>query len=732
MAKALTKKLGRVVPGELVVPEALPVLPAAPAQGEAIQTEAPSASAPVAAVDAPSPAKGEAVAPAKPEAPSATPAPVTAVDAPAEPEKIAPTPARRTRIPRGVVYLCAVLTLLIVLYVWSPYHAADSLWKALNDGDQAELENVIDFPSVRESLKEQMQAQVAQSGDQGAQNGTPPDTASLAVLSMIDNSIDLYVTPSGISLLANKSDHIARSDNAQTVSPEAASSILVELNNQPLKKQGLASLNDFVIDLDIARLHLKFSGLGWKLNRIELKPDLQLLSLSASPASPVDSSSPLASPVVETYMQQGNAKCEKGDWAGAIIDFTQVLTINPKMSVAYSNRGFARLSKEDYDGAEFDYTRALELDPKLAGAYDERANAKTDKSDFDGAIADYTQSLLLDPNQANSYSNRGFARQAKGDYDGAIADYTQALAINPKIDVAYYNRGLARQAQGNLDAAILDYNQALDLDPKLARAYYNRGNAKNTKYDFDGAIADYTQALVLDPKIALAYCYRGVARQAKGDFDGALADYAQALALDPKIALAYYNRGLIKQQRNDLDGAIADSTQALDLDPKNAQAYYNRGLAKLTKGNLAGAIADLEQFCTLAPRDHYADNAHLYLWLISKAQNSKIDPDQELADALQSSWNSSPDDLTSKIALFLLGHISETDLFSAATSTDAKKDQGQHCEAWYFAGMKHLLDGDKATAIDYFHKCLATGQKDYCEYILAQAELKGLEPGPKQ
>jgi hypothetical protein len=42
--------------------------------------------------------------------------------------------------------------------------------------------------------------------------------------------------------------------------------------------------------------------------------------------------------------------------------------------------------------------------------------------------------------------------------------------------------------------------------------------------------------------------------------------------------------------------------------------------------------------------------------------------------------------------------------------------------------MKRLLTGDKKGAIDAFHKCVATGQTDYCEYILAQAQLQSLEP----
>jgi tetratricopeptide (TPR) repeat protein len=654
------------------------------------------------------------------------------------------------------IYSCAALAFLALFYVWSPYHAASSLKDALNQGDPDQLNGMIDFAAVRASLKDQVKDQINHSGISDQNGNSAASSAISAVLSMMNNSIDFYITPEGISALVKKSELPAKDGTTPTVSTDMAAAILEAFNSQPVKKQGLASFSDFVVETDATMLHLQFHGLGWKLNRIDLRPGLPL------PGAGGNSSPSLISPVVDTYEERGEAELQKGNWDGAIAEFTQILAIDPQSSKAYCNRALARQSKgdvegaladytqaikidpklataylgrgnaktakNDLDGAIADFTQAIQIDPKMASAYDCRGNAKTAKGDLEGAISDYTEAITLDPTLASAYSNRGFARQANGNLDGAIADYTQALVLNPKTAVAYYNRGLAKQSQGNLDAAILDYDRALLFDPKLAGAYYNRGNAKNANHDLDGAIADYTEAVTLNPKIALAYCNRGLARQAKGDLDGAIADYTQALAIDPKIAMAYYDRGLIKEQKGDLDGAIADSSQAIDLDPKNAQAYYTRGFAKLIKGNLDGAMTDLKQFCDLAPTDRYADHARLYLWLIAKAQNSKTDPDLELAGYLQTSWNSAPDDLTSKTAAFLLGRINEDDFLAAASSTDGQKDQSQHCEAWYFAGMKRLLAGDRKTAIDYFHKCLATGETDYCEYILAQAELQALEP----
>jgi tetratricopeptide (TPR) repeat protein len=726
VVNALTKKLGRVtLPEEQTSPPTLGLV-------EEVKT-----------TKIPRPKSKTAETPAEP-APNEQP-----VDEPSA--QVAPR-----RILPGLIYASAVLALLMIYYVWSPYHAASSLRNALNEGDPAQLDAAIDFSSVRASMKEQIKNQIAQSALPVAKSNSSTDSASSIVLSILDQSIDLYVTPEGISRLVNKSDSFSKEEQAPTISSGVAAKILLAFNSQPIRNQGLASLDDFVLDCDAAMLHLQFQGMGWKLKRVDLRPDLGL-------PGPSGSAAPLLSPVVDTYLERGNAKSKNGDWNGAVADFTRVLAIDPQSSVAYNDRGTARQSKGDLDGAIKDYTQALtiapqmaaafdsrgnakaarndldsaiadytqavQLDPTLAVAYDSRGNAKTAKEDLDGAIADFTQAITIDPNLASAYSDRGFARQANGNLDGAISDYTQALALKPKTAIAYYNRGLARQSQGNLEEAIVDYDRALAFDPKIAGAYFNRGNAKNAIHDLDGAIADYTQAVTLNPKIALAYCNRGMARQATGDLDGAVADYTRALAVDPKIAVAYYNRAVIEAQKKDLDGAIADSSQALDLDPKNAQAYSTRGFAKLAKGNLDGALADLQQFCDLNPRDRDADHARLYLWLIAKEQNA-TDADQELSDALENSWNSSPDDQVSKTAAFLLGRMNEADYLAAAASPDAKTDQGQHCEAWYFAGMKRLLMGDKTTAIDYFHKCLATGQNDYCEYLLAQAELQALEPTP--
>jgi lipoprotein NlpI len=49
------------------------------------------------------------------------------------------------------------------------------------------------------------------------------------------------------------------------------------------------------------------------------------------------------------------------------------------------------------------------------------------------------------------------------------------------------------------------------------------------------------------------------------------------------------------------------------------------------------------------------------------------------------------------------------------------------CQAYFYAGTKHLIEGDKKTAETYFKKCLATDKVDSTEFWSAEAELKFLK-----
>ena len=311
---------------------------------------------------------------------------------------------------------------------------------------------------------------------------------------------------------------------------------------------------------------------------------------------------------------------------------------------------------------------------------------------------------------------------------GSAALTASIQDLNRQVE-AYVGDGILKYQHGDLVGALAADNEALNLNPKSAAALYNRGIVKAAQGDLDGAVADYSSALQVDPKMGQAYYYRGQAQQSKGELDAALSDYNQAVQIDSNNAVAFYDRGMIRMQKDDIDGAIVDSTRALELDPSLIQSYYDRGLGRLAKGALGGGLDDMKTFCQLTPQDPFTDYARLYLWVIQSRQGQLGPANQDLAKAMNSGWNGAATSLVTRIGEYLLGQISENELLKASTSTIPLKDQGQHCEAWYFIGMRQLQAGNKKAAIEALQKCIDTQKTDYCEYILAQEQLKTLSPG---
>jgi Flp pilus assembly protein TadD len=101
----------------------------------------------------------------------------------------------------------------------------------------------------------------------------------------------------------------------------------------------------------------------------------------------------------------------------------------PTTAAGYNASAQAKSDKGDYDGAIADYTKAIALGATDPATYDGRGHAKESKDDLDGAIADYSKVIELDPTNADAYNDRGFAKESKGDLDGAAADLNKAAEL---------------------------------------------------------------------------------------------------------------------------------------------------------------------------------------------------------------------------------------------------------------------------------------------------------------
>lgn len=99
---------------------------------------------------------------------------------------------------------------------------------------------------------------------------------------------------------------------------------------------------------------------------------------------------------------------------------------------AYGERAFYKRKKGDYDGAIKDYTRAIELDPKNADSYNCRGATKHDAEDYAGAVEDYTRAIELDPNLKAAYRNMSHIKLCYIDQKSALIYFENLQKIEKK------------------------------------------------------------------------------------------------------------------------------------------------------------------------------------------------------------------------------------------------------------------------------------------------------------
>ena len=131
----------------------------------------------------------------------------------------------------------------------------------------------------------------------------------------------------------------------------------------------------------------------------------------------------------DDYFNRAYDKAEKGDYYGAISDYTKVIEIEPNAADAYANIGAAKNSLKDYYGAISDFNKAIEINPRELNAYFGRAVSKRKLKDYYAAISDYTKVIELDTKYIGAYANRGVVKKLLGDLNGACNDWEMGTQL---------------------------------------------------------------------------------------------------------------------------------------------------------------------------------------------------------------------------------------------------------------------------------------------------------------
>jgi hypothetical protein len=178
----------------------------------------------------------------------------------------------RTAARRGggaKMWAMAAAVAAIAAFVAWPYITAHRLKSAVQAGDAAALADLVEFPSVRQGLKDQLNARAL---DAVAKDGNDM-LAGLGLAlagAFIDKAVDAYVTPAGMARLLAADRSRMQADGGAAVEDDAAAD-----PREPFAGATMAyrSFDRFEVTLPgkggrSGQLVLRRRGLGWKLTDI--------------------------------------------------------------------------------------------------------------------------------------------------------------------------------------------------------------------------------------------------------------------------------------------------------------------------------------------------------------------------------------------------------------------------------------------------------------------------------
>lgn len=171
------------------------------------------------------------------------------------------------------VYLAIGLIIIIAIYLYaSPYLALNSIKKAAQAGDADTLSEYIDFPSVKQGLKDQINAQIMKEVTKEDTDGFEALGAMLAT-AMINPIVDGIVTPEGVAMMVQGQKPDLDGDVVQQTTDEQSDETKLDYKtNYVTYKSFKVSLSD-PDDGNAVDIIMRRDGLSWKVSRINLPLD---------------------------------------------------------------------------------------------------------------------------------------------------------------------------------------------------------------------------------------------------------------------------------------------------------------------------------------------------------------------------------------------------------------------------------------------------------------------------
>lgn len=156
---------------------------------------------------------------------------------------------------------------------------------------------------------------------------------------------------------------------------------------------------------------------------------------------------------LETFIERGDQYVEDKAYAEAIIEFKNVLQIDPENAAAHQALSLAYLQVDKPREAYWEMSETVRLDPENTDARLRYGTLSAAIGDFDLSLEQADAVLDLDPTNSAAFVLRGQSRESKKDLEGAEADFRAAIEGDPQGAAFRFILAGFFERQGRIDEA---------------------------------------------------------------------------------------------------------------------------------------------------------------------------------------------------------------------------------------------------------------------------------------
>ncbi|WP_019672672.1 DUF2939 domain-containing protein [Psychrobacter lutiphocae] len=179
---------------------------------------------------------------------------------------------------KPLIWIAGVIVIIAIYLYASPYLVLRNIKNAAVEGNADVLSDYIDFPSVKQSLKDQINAQIMEDVAKEDTDGFEALGAMMAS-AMIDSIVDKIVTPDGLALMVQGKKPLFDESDAETSASDSPDTA----DNRPNidYKTSYVNYKTFKVTLlnengsDPVDIIMRRDGLSWKVTRIALANTLE-------------------------------------------------------------------------------------------------------------------------------------------------------------------------------------------------------------------------------------------------------------------------------------------------------------------------------------------------------------------------------------------------------------------------------------------------------------------------